>query len=219
MIFLVPKLIPFLKEMGVVLPFQTKLLISFSNFMVNYWYTVIITPIALIITVKTTLSKSLSLRKKWHGMVLKLPLFGQLIFKINLARFANYLALMYASGMNILDSIKICQNLTENLHIRAAYVSAQQLIEEGNQISEGFAKTGIFPPLVIRMIRIGENTGKLDESLKNISYFYDRDVKETIARIEPALEPMMTLIMGGIMMWVMTAVMSPIYEIMSKVKI
>ena len=186
--------------------------------MINYWYTVIITPIILTITFKITLSKSLSLRKKWHAIKLKLPLFGPLIFKINLARFANYLALMYASGMNILDSIKICQNLTENLHIKEAYISAQKFIEEGNQISEGFARTGIFPPLVIRMIKIGENTGKLDESLRNISYFYDRDIKESIAKIEPALEPMMTLIMGGIMMWVMTAVMSPIYEIMSKVK-
>jgi type IV pilus assembly protein PilC len=219
MIFLVPKLVPFLKEMGVVLPFQTKLLISFSNFMVNYWYLVIITPIALIITFKMTLSKSLTFRKKWDAITLKLPLFGPLIFKINLARFANYLALMYASGMNILESIKICQNLTENLYIKEAYFNAQLFIEEGNQISEGFARTGIFPPLVIRMIKIGENTGKLDESLKNISYFYDRDVKETIAKLEPALEPLMTLIMGGIMMWVMTAVMSPIYEIMSKVKI
>lgn len=219
MIFLVPKLVPFLKEMGVDLPIQTRLLISFSHFMVNYWYTLFLAPVFLVVLIKILKAKSPAFQLEWDRLMLKLPLFGELIFKINLARFANYLALMYASGLNILEALKICQNLTTNIYLRNAYQNAILFIEEGNQLSDGFAKTNIFPPLVIRMLRIGENTGKLDETLKNVSYFYDRDVKETISKIEPALEPLMTVIMGGIMMWIMTAIMGPVYDIMSKVKV
>ena len=91
-------------------------------------------------------------------------------------------------------------------------------VEAGRNLTQSFKEAGIFPPLVIRMLKVGEATGQLDLALRNVSYFYDRDVKDSIKKVQAMIEPTMTITLGALLGWIMMAVLSPIYDIISKVK-
>jgi type IV pilus assembly protein PilC len=143
---------------------------------------------------------------------------GPILKKIILARFANYFALMYASGITVLECIRITEGLVGNKAIEEAARRAGRQIANGSSISAGFEYTGLFPPLVLRMLRVGESTGGLDTALLNISYFYDRDVKESMERLETMIGPAMTLILGGILGWVIISVLGPIYDMITKLQ-
>jgi len=217
MIYLVPQLIPFIKDIGGEIPMHTLALIVTAEFLGSYWYFVISLPVIALITIKYLKKRSPKFKYNTDRIKLKLFLFGPLILKSNLARFSNYFAMMYSSGLTVLDALKISDKLVSNEVISKAVIDVRLLIEEGELISNSFKTVGIFPPLVIRMLKVGENTGALDESLLNISYFYNREVKETVDKIEASLSPLITIILGGIMLWIMSAVLGPVYDSMSKI--
>ena len=219
MIYLVPQLVPFIKEMGGDIPWYTLALIATSDFIVEYWYLVFSLPVVIVITIKTLAKRDPKIRLLVDAYKLRVWLMGPLLLKIKLARFANYMAMMYASGITVLDSLRIGRELVDNTKLSQAIQEVTDKIADGSSISDSFKAVALFPPLVIRMIRIGENTGGLDVALRNISYFYNREVKEAIEKIEPAIGPAMTVILGGIMMWIMASVLLPIYDMISNLKI
>ena len=200
-------------------PWYTLALIATSDFIVEFWYLVFSTPVALVIAVKVAARRNPKIRLKVDDYKLRVWLIGPLMLKIKLARFANYMAMMYASGITVLDSLRIGRDLVDNAKLSQAIQNVTDKIAEGSSISDSFKSVTLFPPLVIRMLRIGETTGGLDESLRNISYFYNREVKEAIEKIEPAIGPAMTVVLGGIMMWIMASVLLPIYDMISKLDI
>jgi type IV pilus assembly protein PilC len=216
MIYLVPKIVPFVKEMGAEVPMHTRALIAVSDFFIHYWWLLILLPVALTAIVKAAVKKSPSLRLKLDGWKLRLPIFGAISFKIKLARFASYMALLYASGITVLRALEICQALVNNTVMAAALERAGRSIAEGSSISESFARLGLFPPLVVRMLKVGEHTGNLDEALLNVSYFYNREVQEAIATIEPAISPILTVVMGTLLGWIMLSVLGPVWDAVSK---
>jgi type IV pilus assembly protein PilC len=126
---------------------------------------------------------------------------------------------MYQSGITILDAIKTSEEIVGNRVIADGLQRAGQQINAGESMSEAFANLGLFPPLVIRMMRVGENTGALDTALLNISYFYTRDVREAIDKALKLLEPTMTLVLGGILALILFSVLTPIYDILGKIKV
>lgn len=217
MIFLIPQLIPFLEDIGGDIPFHTRALIWTSSFMGNYWYLVFGLPVVTYFALSRAAGKNQALRYRLDGLKLKVWLFGPLILKTNLSRFANYFAMMYSAGLTVLDTLKICEKLVDNEVLVQAVIDARVRIEEGDLISNSFKSVKIYPPLVIRMLKVGENTGALDESLLNISYFYNREVKETVGKMESAITPVLTVILGGIMAWIMMSVMGPVYDSMTKI--
>ncbi|HEY6528189.1 MAG TPA: type II secretion system F family protein [Cellvibrionaceae bacterium] len=216
MIYLVPKIVPFVKEMGAEVPIHTLALIAVSDFFIHYWWLLILLPAALTAVFKAAVKKSPALRLKFDGIKLRLPIFGQISFKIKLARFASYMALLYASGITVLRALEICQALVDNTVMAAAIERAGRSIAEGSSISESFARLGLFPPLVVRMLKVGEHTGNLDEALLNVSYFYNREVQEAIATIEPAISPILTVVMGTLLGWIMLSVLGPVWDAVSK---
>ncbi len=218
MVYLVPQLVAFIKNMGEKLPAHTRALIATSDFMVHYWYIVIFTPPALFIFIKTMTATNPKFRLAWDGFKLKIPRFGQVSQKILLSRFANFFAMMYAAGIPILSSLEIAEGIIDNLMIRAALVRAREDIEQGEPISTSLANTGMFPPLVVRMLKIGETTGQLDKALLNISYFYERDIKDNIEKLQAMIQPAMTVVLGALLGWVMISLLGPIYNSLSHVK-
>jgi type IV pilus assembly protein PilC len=144
---------------------------------------------------------------------------GPILQKIIMARFANFFALMYQSGITILDAIKTSEEIVGNRVIAEGLQRAGQQINAGESMSETFHNLGLFPPLVIRMMRVGENTGALDTALLNISYFYSRDVREAVDKALKLLEPTMTLVLGLILALILYSVLTPIYEIIGKIKV
>ena len=219
MIFLVPELIPFIKDLGGEIPIHTRALIATSWFLGNYWYVVFGLPIIIFISVHTIAKRKPEFRLYIDGLKLKLYIFGPLILKTNLARFSNYFAMMYSSGLTVLDSLKTSELLMGNAVLSKSIIDIREKIADGGQISESFASVDIYPPLVIRMLKVGENTGALDEALLNICYFYNREVKESVDKMEAAMTPLLTVVMGGIMMWIMSAVLGPIYDSLTTIKL
>jgi type IV pilus assembly protein PilC len=219
MIYLVPQLVGFIKGMGQEIPIQTRMLLATSSFFVNYWYVILLTPPALYGAYKIALIGNPGLQYHVDNFKLHVWPTGPILRKIILARFANTFGMMYSSGITILDCIANSRDLVNNQVIARSLQNVMLEIESGKNLTQSFQQTGIFPPLVVRMLKVGEATGQLDQALLNVSYFYDRDVKESIKRVQVMIEPTMTIILGALLGWVMLSVLSPIYDIISKVKI
>jgi len=219
MIYLVPKMVGFIKNMGQQIPVQTKILIATSDFMVHYWYLVIIFPLLIAGGLATAVRNNSAARYRLDAIKLKAPFLGNILRKIILSRFAAVFAMMYGSGISILDAIHTTEDVVGNAVIKEGLREASRDIVEGQSVTSAFQKVGLFPPLVIRMLKVGESTGGLDTALINVSYFYNRDVKESIERVQTMIEPVMTVIVGLLLGWVMLSVLGPIYDTISKLKI
>ena len=218
MIYMVPQLKMFVRNMGQALPLQTQVLFFVSDLLVAYWYLVLLLPVVIVLTGKAMLHTNPLARERFDGIKLKLPLVGDIMRKIILSRFTNTFALLYASGIPIIESIRTTQDVVGNLVVRRALERVEQLIGEGMNVTMAFHSIGFFPPLVIRMLRVGESTGALDDALLNVSYFYNRDVKESVERVQQLIEPMLTVVLGCLLGWIMLSVLGPVYDVISKIK-
>ena len=219
MIYLVPQLVTFITGMGGKLPLHTRALIATSNFCVNYWYLILLFPITLFFGIKFLAAISTRVRYRLDDWKLRIWLIGPILKKILLSRFANFFAMMYAAGIPVLHSLKIAEGIVGNLVIKEALQEVAEDIQDGASIAASFENSGLFPPLVVRMLRVGETTGALDDALLNVSYFYDRDVQDAIAKAQTMIEPVMTVILGAILGWVMLSVLGPIYDMISKISL
>lgn len=218
MIYLVPQLIGFIKNLGGVVPIQTRALVAFSNFLVGYWYTIPL-GVAVVAAAWITAVRMSPAARLWiDDWKLRFPLFGPILKKIIMARFARSFGLMYRSGVSVLDAMGYCESLSTNAAYRKAINSAARSISQGQKVSDAFAATTLFPALVVRMIRVGETTGGLDKALDNVSYFYTREVNDSIEKLQGLIQPVLTLFLGGMIAWIMSSVMLPIYDLISKVK-
>lgn len=217
MTYLVPQLVGFIKNMGQELPWHTQVLIGVSNFFVDFWWLIILFPVVLVIAIMAMYNASPGFQYAFDDFKLRVWVIGPILKKIILSRFANYFALMYASGITVLDCVRISEGLVGNKVVEEATRRAGRQISDGASISAGFESTGLFPPLVLRMLRVGESTGALDTALLNISYFYNRDIDDSMQRLQAMIGPAMTVVLGGILGWVILSVLGPIYDLISKI--
>jgi type IV pilus assembly protein PilC len=218
MTYLVPQMVGFLKNMGQEIPLQTKIMIAISNALVNWWWVFVSVPVIIFVAVAAMIKSSPEARYRFDYIKLHLPVTGEVLQKIIMARFARYFALMYQTGIPILDAIKTCQDIVGNRVVADGLERAYQQINAGESMSESFHNLGLFPPLVVRMIRVGEGTGALDTSLLNVSYFYDRDVRDSVDKMLKMLEPALTVVLGGLLAMIMFSVLGPVYDSLSKMK-
>lgn len=212
MIYLVPQLVSFIETIGQELPFHTKMLIATSDFLINFWYLFTILPFVLVMALRGLASINQDVRYQVDAFKLRVWQIGPVIKKIILSRFANFFAMLYGAGIPVLKCIEITERIAGNEAVRNALAKARDDIGEGKGVAASFQDTGLFPPLVVRMIRIGETTGELDKALANVSYFYDRDIQESIERVQALIQPTMTLFLGSLLGWVMLSVMGPVYD-------
>ncbi|MCW8963911.1 MAG: type II secretion system F family protein [Gammaproteobacteria bacterium] len=216
MIYLVPQLVEFIRNVGEDIPMHTRALIATSNAFVNYWYLIFGLPILLAYGYRQYRKINPIFVVETDRIKLKLWVIGPILEKIALARFANYFALTYRAGLGVMDCIRICEGVVHNAWLRQGLQNANQMLSEGESISKSFERTKLFPLLILRMLKVGESTGGLDEALLNVSYFYDRDVRESISRMQTMIEPALTVVLGLILGWVMLSVLGPIYDSLGK---
>ena len=214
---LVPQLVSFIEGMGRELPVHTRALILVSDVFVAYWYLVLAAPIAAVVLLLALCRVSPAAAYAVDDLKLRVWLVGPIMKRIILARFASSFALLYASGITVLECIRICESLAGNRAVEDATRRAGEKIAEGASISAGFEATGLFSPLVLRMLRLGENTGGLDTALLNVSRYYNRGVTESMERLQAALGPMITLVLGLILFWVIFSVLGPIYDLITSI--
>jgi type IV pilus assembly protein PilC len=219
MLYLVPQMVGLIKTMGQTLPLHTRALMQVSAFLVSYWWAVIAAPFLIWGAITFAARSNPRVRYQLDAFKLGLPLVGPILRKIILSRFASIFALMYSSGITILDAIKSSEETAGNLVIKEGLQTVGQQIAEGKNVTAAFQEIGLFPPLVVRMLRVGEATGALDTALLNVSYFYTREVRESIARMQVMIEPALTVVLGLILGWVMLSVLGPIYDMMTKIKL
>jgi len=218
LIFLVPQIAQLFKSMGMDLPVQTRALLAVSGFAKDFWLPILLAPVIAIVTLTVTVRRSGKAAYLWDYTKLRLPVIGPILQKIILSRFANVFGLMYRSGITVLDGIRISGEVVGNRVVADGLNRAVQQIAAGDGMSESFNNLGLFPPLVIRMLRVGETTGALDVALGNITYFYNRDVKDSVDKGMKMLGPALTLILGGMIAFVIWAVLGPVYDILGKLK-
>ncbi|MFN7085329.1 MAG: type II secretion system F family protein [Burkholderiales bacterium] len=218
LIYVVPQVVGLLKSMALAMPAQTKVLIFLSGIVIEYWPLVFGAPLAAAVFLVLAIKRSLRAVYLWDYVKLRIPLTGPILQKIIMSRFASFFALMYQSGITVLDALRISEGIVDNRVIADGLMRAGQQISAGAGLTETFQNLGMFPPLVIRMLRVGENTGALDVALRNVNYFYTRDVRESVDKALKLLEPSLTLGLGMVMALIMWAVLSPVYDILGKLK-
>jgi type IV pilus assembly protein PilC len=219
MMYLVPKLVDFIKSVGAELPLHTKVLINVSYFFVNYWGFILITPIIMFFLWQALLRFSPRLHFLTDRIKLRLWIIGPILEKMILARFATFFALLYGAGITVLDSLHLSKGVIGNRVIEQALQQVIDNIADGVSISESFERARLFPPLVLRMVKVGESTGELDGALANVSYFYNREVTESVEKIQTLVEPVMTVILGLLLGWVVLSVLGPIYDTITSFEI
>lgn len=218
LIFLVPQIAQLFKSMGMALPMQTRALLALSDIARDFWLPILLLPTIAVIALVVTVRRSSKAAYLWDYAKLRLPIVGPIIQKIILSRFANVFGLMYRSGITVLDAIRISEEVVGNRVVADGLNRAVQQIAAGDGMTESFNNLGLFPPLVIRMLRVGEATGGLDVALANVTYFYNRDVKDAVDKGMKMLGPALTLILGGMIAFVIWAVLGPVYDILGKLK-
>ena len=218
MIYLVPQMTAFIRNMGQAIPLQTRILLAVSWFFVNYWWIVVALPFLVWGGLKIAIRTSPAFAYAVDHYKISMPLLGPILRKIILSRFASSFAMMYSSGITVLDSIRSCEEILGNRPLEQALRKAGQQIAEGKNLTAAFQDLQLFPPLVIRMMRIGEATGALDTALLNVSYFYNREVRESIGKVQAMIEPALTIVLGALLLWVMMSVLGPVYDTISKMK-
>jgi type IV pilus assembly protein PilC len=218
MIVLVPQLAATFKTLVPKLPRETEVMIFISNIFVKWWYLIIGVPAAAIATLFFLGRTNEKVRRAIDEIGLKMPVLGPIRQKIILARFSTYFALLYKAGISVLDCIQICEKIVGNRVMEEGLQRVGRSISEGQGISQAFIATKLFPPLVLRMLRVGESTGGLDVALLNVSYFYNRQVRESIDRLQQLLGPATTVVLGLLIVAILYSIFLPIYDVIGKIK-
>ncbi|MCC6201399.1 MAG: type II secretion system F family protein [Gammaproteobacteria bacterium] len=219
MVSVVPQMVSLLAAMGQALPPQTRVLLVVSRFLAAYWPWLLGASLAAVAGGVVAVRTSWRLRDLADELLLRLPIIGGIARKIMLARFANFFSIMYAAGITVLDCLRAGEDIVGNAVLREAVRDAGRRIRDGGGISASFAQTELFPPLVIRMLRVGEQSGALEQALNNVCYFYTRDVREAIDQGQALLSPVLIVVLGLFLLWIIAAIFGPIYDLIAQIRI
>ena len=219
MIYLVPQLLGFLTQMGQAIPLQTRLLIGLSDLFVRYGWALALAVALVLMSLAALAAAFEDVRYRLHQAELSLPVLGPVLKKMALARFADTFSLLYRTGVPLTEALVYCQGISRNLVIQRALQRARERVINGSTLSDSFAAEMLFPSLVTRMLKVGESTGALDAALSNISYFYTRDIDESVGKVQAMIEPALTVVLGLLLGWIMLAVLGPIYDTIATLKI
>jgi len=213
----VPKVTGFLATQDIKLPFLTVALMKFSDFIKNNWYFIILTPPVIWTTVKILRRSSEDMAVIIDNLKLKLPIFGPIINKIDAAKFCQFFSMTFKSGLGVLECLESSSGVIKNSAIKKSIATVRQQVSDGQALSKAIAATGYFPNLVVRMFKIGEESGNMESALNNIKFFYDREINDSIDRLVSMIQPTITIVMGSMIAWITIAVFGPIYSTFSKV--
>lgn len=210
MTFVVPQFVGMLKETGQEIPWVTQVVIDTSNFFQNYTLLLIAGLVAgsmfFMNYIKTRDGKA-----NWDRFTMKAPLFGMLVIKGNLGGFTRTLATMLAAGVPIIDSLEICIATLDNTQIAKDLTKVRKAVIEGKSITEPLSRIAYFPPLVTQMIKVGESTGNLDDMLIKVADVFEQEVEELVGNLTKMIEPLILVVLGGIIGFVLIAMYLPIF--------
>jgi type IV pilus assembly protein PilC len=212
LVFVIPTFAKMFAEFGGELPAPTKIVIGLSNFIVKYIILIIAAIFGIVFAVKKYYASEKG-RKAIDRMALKAPIFGQLIRKVSVAKFTRTLGTLISSGVPILDGLDIVARTAGNVVVEEAILKVRQAISEGKTIAEPLQQSGVFPPMVVQMIAVGEATGAMDAMLSKIADFYDDEVDDAVAALTAMMEPLLMVFLGVVVGGLVVAMYLPIFKI------
>lgn len=211
---IIPKIAKLFVSMKQTLPWPTKLCIAISSFLQNYWWGVIIFLILFYLTLKWYLNTEKG-REKWHAFQLKLPIVGEIITMLNVGRFCSTLATLLNSGVPILVSLRIVRNLISNVHMQKTVEESRSQVSEGASLAGPLISSGLFPPLVTHMIKLGEKSGELEPLLEIVAKNYEEQVNNKLSSLTSTLEPIMIILLGAAVAFIVLSVVIPMMSLTS----
>ncbi|MDP3486784.1 MAG: type II secretion system F family protein, partial [Bacillota bacterium] len=209
--FVVPKFAELFSGMGVALPLPTRMLIGLGTIVTNWWWLIGLVSIGIYVLVSWYQSTPQG-KVVFDRMALHLPIFGELNKKNFVSRFCRSLATLTRSGVPIIPAMMLVRQTLGNYVIAESLASAQEAIRTGQGIAPQLEKSGYFPPLVIQMVEVGEETGSLDIMLERASDFYDAEIKAMTEQMTQLIEPIVFLVLGVIVTFIILAIMLPMFD-------
>ena len=210
--YVVPKLTRIFQDTHAALPAITVVLLAISGFAQKYWWLIIALVLIAVIGVRLSMRTPQG-RLRFDRSVLRIPYFGKLVRKVALARFARTLSTLLEGGIPLLQSLDIVKNIVNNMVLRDAIEAGRDSIREGHSIADPLKKSGVFPPLLVHMVAVGEKSGELEQMLGRAADAYDNEVEASVNALSSVMEPMIVVFMGAIVLFIVMAVMLPIFEL------
>jgi MSHA biogenesis protein MshG len=210
--FVIPTFARVFAGFKIELPLATKMLIASSNFTVAYWPAILVTIIVAVFALRYYV-RTPEGRYRWHKMKLGIPVVGKVIYKATLGRFARALAVMMKAGVPLVQGMTVISRAVDNDYIGDRIVQMRDGIERGETIARTAAATGMFPPLVIQMISVGEDTGAVDELMFNVADYYEREVDYDIANLSTALQPILITFLSIMVFILALGVFLPMWDL------
>ena len=214
-LFVVPKFATLLLGLGIPLPLPTRAVIAAGNFMTEWWWLVGLTVVTLVVAFKQARKRSEDFALKVDHFLMTMPVFGELNRMIVLSRLSHNLAVLLRAGVPLMEALELCETLTGSPVIERAVVAAQADIASGGNLSEALNRHHIFPPLLLRMISVGESSGTLDEALDYVAGYYDEEIPVRIKKVFSIMEPLMIVTLIAIVGFVALAMFLPMVGMMS----
>jgi MSHA biogenesis protein MshG len=213
-VMVIPQFEKVFASMHTDLPFITQMLIAFSSFMRNYWFVLIAMIVGAVWMFKSYVSTAAG-RSQWDRYKMRIPIAGKIIFKGTMARFARSFALSTRSGLPILSALRLVSQTVENDYLAAKILSMSAGIERGETILRTATQTGVFNPLVLQMIAVGEESGSLDDLMQEIADMYQADVEYDVKTLGAQIEPILIIFLGALVLVLALGVFLPIWDMSS----
>jgi type IV pilus assembly protein PilC len=214
--FVFPRILPVILSLKQPLPFVTRAVMGVSNFVVHGWYWILLAGASFFVLIRL-LKASESGLLIVDAMKLRLPVIGGLVEKICLSRFSHHLGILLRTGVDISQSLSISERVVGNAVIAQAVSEAREKVIQGGALWRSLQETGVFPPLVIRMIFIGETTGTIDSTLERVTEFYDREIPGTVKKLFAVLEPVIIMLLAAVVLMVALSIFLPLYGALGRV--
>jgi type IV pilus assembly protein PilC len=216
MIFVVPQLTSLYSNLNIALPLPTVIVVGMSNFLINYWYIIIIIVVVVSIYLQNWYHKPAG-KKLVDTYLLKLPIFGKLLRDSMMAEFARTLSLLISSGSLVVESLLQCSEVVGNVLYRESISLIAKRVEKGIAMGDALEASPLFPPMIVEMVRIGEQTGKLDSSLLKASEYFEREVEEKVKVMTTLMEPIIMVLLALGVGFLIIAIITPIYSLISNI--
>jgi general secretion pathway protein F len=210
--YVVPQVATIFQQNNAALPLPTLILIAISNFVSNYWMVLLLAIAAIVAAVTYALSTRRG-RRLYDTWLLRIPYIGGTVTRVLCARFSRTLATMLQSGVQLLPALASVKHVITNALLADTIEESRTSIREGHGMTHPLAQSGLFPPLLIEMIRVGERTGEVESMLERVADTYEREVERSLNQLTTLLEPLMTLAMAGIILFMMLAILLPIFQL------
>ena len=212
MTVVVPKVTSVFEDFGQTLPWYTRLLIFNSNLMINYWWLLAALLAGGVYGFRRWLATEEG-RARWDNFILRIPVLGSLLTMVAVSRFTRTLATLLRSGVPVLSAMEITRKVLGNVELMAVIEEASKSVREGEGIAKPLRQSGRFPPIVTHMIAIGERSGQLEEMLENVAIAYDQQVDTQVTAFTSLLEPLIIVIMGGMVAGIAFSILMPLLQI------